>query len=307
MLSVWSHHEAGGGFMYAKRLMRDRVLHFRYAPPLTHLDVGVDESDRPTKPHKDAKPFECSVYYFWWAYLRENADYITCCESGGTGALAELCQDFGDVRGDDFMRWWTAGARELFCEPSRGEIEFFDEPPVTHDSRNRILLSVPITGDLEMTIKELRAKLKPIYARERQRMRDAARASGELAGAKKSASLARYPVHAKPVLTSLYSCLRVMQIKQADQDMDPHEIAEEAGFLNMISGREDDPSLVKRRVRQYEHKAANLIANVAEGRFPDFSQHPNARDAKGQLIDTNSAGEIASGGDDQLNLLNQQT
>jgi hypothetical protein len=294
--------------MYAKQLMRGQVLFFRYAPPLTQLDVRVDESDRPTKPHKDAKLYECSVYYFWWAYLRENADYIACCENGGTGALAELYHDFGDVRGDNFMRWWRSGARELFCEPPKGEIKFFIEPPVTHDNENRLLLSLPMTGDLELTIKELRAKLKPIYARERQRLRDAARASGELEGAKKSASLARYPVHAKPVLTSLYSCLRVMQIKLADQDMDPHEIAEEAGFLNMISGREDDPSLVKRRVRQYEHKAANLIANVAEGRFPDFSPHQNARDAKGELINAAAAtGATASGNERQSSLLDGGT
>lgn len=292
--------------MYAKQLMRGQVLFFRYAPPMTQLDVGADEFDRPTKPHTNAQPFECSVFYFWWAYLRENADYMASCESGGEGPLADIYRDFGDVRGDDFMRWWRSGARELFCEPSRGEIEFFDEPPLDHDSRNRILLSLPITGDLDLTIRELKAKLKPIYAEERQRMRDAARASGELAGTKKSASLARYPVHAKPVLMTLYNYLRVMQIKKLKPDASPHDVAEEAGFLRSIGGREDDAWLVTRRVKQYEYKAANLIANVAEGRFPDFSQHPNARDAKGELINTTSNGQIASGDDDQLDLLNQQ-
>jgi hypothetical protein len=290
--------------MYAKQLMRGQVLFFRYAPPLTQLDVRVDESDRPTRPHKHAKPFECSVYYFWWAFLRENAGYIACCESGGMGALADLYDDFGDVRGDDFMRWWRSGARELFCEPPKGEIEFFIEPPVNHDNDNRLLLSLPMTGDLELSIKELRAKLKPIFARERQRMRDAARASGDDRALKKGASLARYPIHAKPVLTSLYSCLRVMQIKKLKTDISAHDLAEEAGFLNMISGREDDPSLVKRRVKQYEHKAANLIANVAEGRFPDFSPHQNARDAKGELINAAAAtGATASGNERQSSLL----
>jgi len=289
--------------MYAKQLARGQVLFFRYAPPLTQLDVRVDESDRPTRPHKDAKPFECSVYYFWWAFLRESAEYMECCANGGAGALADLHKDFGDVRGDDFMRWWRSGARELFCEPPKGAIEFFVEPPVTHDNENRLLLSLPMTGDLELTIKELRAKLKPIYAKARQRLRDAARAGANVDALKKGSSLARYPVHAKPVLTSLYSCLRVMQIKRTEPDLSPHEIAERAGFLSMISGREDDPSLVKRRVRQYEHKAANLIANVAEGRFPDFSPHPTARDAKGELINADAAGESASGNERQSSLL----
>lgn len=283
--------------MYAKQLMRGQVLFFRYAPPLTQLDVRVDESDRPTRPHKDAKPFECCVYYFWWAFLRENAEYMECCANSGTGALADLYKDFGDVRGDNFMRWWRSGARELFCEPPKGEIEFFVEPPVTHDNENRLLLSLPMTGDLELTIKELRAKLKPIYAKERQRLRDAARASGDDSVLKKGASLARYPVHAKPVLTSLYSYLRVMQIKRAEPDLSPHGIAEKAGFLAMIGGADLQPSRVVDQVRRNERKAANLIANVAEGRFPDLSLHPNARDAKGELINAAAAGESAAGND----------
>jgi len=270
--------------MYAKRLNRGQVLFFRYAPPMTQLDVGTDEFDRPTKPHKNAQPFECSVFYFWWAYLRENADYMKCCANNGAGPLADLYADFGDVRSDDFMHWWKSGARELFCEPPKGEIEFYDQPPASHDSRNRILLSLPITGDLDLTIKELRAKLRPVYAKERQRMRDAARAKGDIVAKKQSASLARRPVHAKPVLTSLYSCLRVMQIKKANPNMSAHDVAREAGFLEMIGGAELEPSRVNDRVKQYERKAGNLIANVAEGRFPDFSPNPNARDAQGRLF-----------------------
>ena len=59
-------------------------------------------------------------------------------------------------------------------------------------------------------------------------------------------------------------------------------------------------------MRQCERKAANLIANVAEGRFPDFSKHPNARDAKGELINVTSNGEIAAVDDDQLDLLDKE-
>lgn len=65
-----------------------------------------------------------TVYYWWWAYLKRNADYIACCDSGGKGKLAKLYADFGDVRGDDFKEWWTfkidgedRGAY-LFAEPS---------------------------------------------------------------------------------------------------------------------------------------------------------------------------------------------
>lgn len=59
-----------------------------------------------------------SPYYWWWAYLRRNDLYIKCCEDGGVGELHDLYKDFGDVRGDDFHKWWTEGSRgfHLFSE-----------------------------------------------------------------------------------------------------------------------------------------------------------------------------------------------
>jgi hypothetical protein len=59
-----------------------------------------------------------SPYYWWWQYLRRNEDYLKCCERGGTGKLARLYGDFGDVRSDDFHKWWTEGERgpKLFGE-----------------------------------------------------------------------------------------------------------------------------------------------------------------------------------------------
>lgn len=275
--------------MYAKRLMRDRALFFRYAPPMTRLDVNRER--RPNPPHRDAELHERSVYYFWWGFLRENASYMACCESGDTGPMAKLYADFGDVRGTDsrevFMRWWK-GARDLFCEPSEQKIEFFDEPPSEHDSRNRILLSLPITGDMDQTFTELRQLLQPIYVKARMRIRDAARANNVSAQRDDDdISLAKYPVVSKPVLASLYGYLRVWQAKKANPDAQAMKIAEISGILQGIAGHEDDPEFrerVRQRVRDYEKKAATLIANVGLGRFPDFTANPDARDAKGQAF-----------------------
>jgi hypothetical protein len=49
---------------------------------------------------------EKSPYYWWWAYLRRNKQYLDCCNKDGKGALAKLYMDFGDVRSDDFRAWW---------------------------------------------------------------------------------------------------------------------------------------------------------------------------------------------------------
>ncbi len=62
-----------------------------------------------------------SPYYWWWAYLRRNEDYWRCCEMGGTGPLADLYADFGDVRGDDFAEWWGRSTQ-------RGALLFAEKP-----------------------------------------------------------------------------------------------------------------------------------------------------------------------------------
>lgn len=62
-----------------------------------------------------------SPYYWWWAYLRRNKEYLKCCENGGKGRLAKLYIDFGDVREDNFKKWWTESERgaNLFSEQVR--------------------------------------------------------------------------------------------------------------------------------------------------------------------------------------------
>lgn len=271
--------------MYAKRLNGGDVLFFRNAPPLTSLDVNVGK--RPTEPYPKAEQHQCSVYYFWWAFLRENTVYMECCANGGSGPMAELYADFGDVRGADdrqnFMKWWKR-TRHLFSEPPEQKIEFFDEPPLDHDGRNRILLSLPITGDIDKTFTELRRKLGPVYRDARQRLRDTVRSGDTSDDGEKGISFARYPVAAKPVLTALYGYLRVWQELKLMSDAKPAEIADRAGILKSISGREEEPNRVRQRVQDYEKKAATLIANVGEGRFPDFNPNLNARSSKGAAL-----------------------
>ena len=62
---------------------------------------------------------ERSPYFWWWAYLMRNPDYLECCRQRGSGPLAPLYADFGDVTHDSFKRWWTENERgtRLFGEP----------------------------------------------------------------------------------------------------------------------------------------------------------------------------------------------
>ena len=81
--------------------------------PYQHPTFGTDK-----KP-KTPRNWEDTVYYLWWAYLKRNEDYLKTCEAKGKGKLSALYKDFGDVRGDDFKRWWNEDERgaNLFSNP----------------------------------------------------------------------------------------------------------------------------------------------------------------------------------------------
>jgi hypothetical protein len=68
---------------------------------------------------KSISHWQGTVYYWWWAYLRKNSDYIECCELAGSGPISGLYKDYGDVRSDNFKDWWTSEGRgiRLFGEP----------------------------------------------------------------------------------------------------------------------------------------------------------------------------------------------
>ena len=65
-------------------------------------------------------PWNESVYYMWWEFLRRHEGYMRTCENGGTGRYSSLYEDFGDVHSADFKTWWSKNDRgaRLFAEPA---------------------------------------------------------------------------------------------------------------------------------------------------------------------------------------------
>ena len=88
---------------------KTRSRHFPYQHPI----FGRTNKKR----HPDQ--WKRTVYYWWWSYLKRSDEYIKCCELGGRGKLSKLYQDFGDVRSDDFQKWWSFEERgaKLFSNP----------------------------------------------------------------------------------------------------------------------------------------------------------------------------------------------
>lgn len=167
--------------MFTKALVDGRVLQFAFAPPQTDLDLRwgpngepIEQADLPQPPRRNMPPLCRSMYYYWWAFLRLNQDYIACCERGGEGQFAELYGDFGDVRdnarptinndGDHFKAWWIERGAYLFAEPvDRAWPEIITDLANVKQDENQILVSVPLGQSLKDTLKELRQLLGPRF------------------------------------------------------------------------------------------------------------------------------------------------
>lgn len=261
--------------MYEKMLYGRRVLYFRYAPPVTNLD---DTSARDTQlPYPYAPGYKWSVYYYWWAFLRLSERYKDCCESGGEGELADLYAYFGDVRGDNFMRWWTKGGhtreselgmhtgRHLFSQGVRYPIREINDPMLDKElETDRIVLSIPVGTDLKRMTAEFQQLMRPIV---KHRIRERGEQKGE----------ALFEVTSKnPSLKSLHKILEAYEAKQQFPDLKQYDLAKKIGIPETITGDEDDVNhkiAVTTELRRRLDKAKLLIRNVERGRFPDFTDY----------------------------------
>lgn len=251
--------------VHRKNLFTGQILYFRNAPPTTALDSASDS--RPlSPPFKNAPRYMCSMYYFWWALLRENEDYIACCESGGEGPMANLYRDFGDLRPDNFMDWWIDGGRLLFCEPLEDAATLLHDIPRIHDNENRVLISVPKDGDLDRITAEIRTAMGEY--RQRHRPADPLRESR-----------ARYPIMATAKLQSLYRQLRTYQLKKADPRIGNKAIADDLKIGD--TSESYNPDSIIAAVSRYYAEAQKLIYNVGKGRFPDYSEPAEESDLFG--------------------------
>ena len=249
--------------MYEKVLFNKSVLYFQYAPPLTDLDdISLDRLPNP--PYKDAPKIERSVYYFWWAFLRENEGYIKCCEQGGVGEFAKLYADFKDIRSPDFFKWWRATGRELFREQGNKPIQTLLSAQDWIPDDESVLMVIPIKQDTEQLVAQFRKLIRIANEKIPQEISD------------KSSAL--YSVHQKPVLTALYTKLQVYRTRNQypdltlDQIADKLDIAQPVGHRAVLKGTkvtEDIKKPKRSMVSRYYREATNLIKNVGLGRFPD--------------------------------------
>lgn len=219
-----------------------------------------------------------SAYYWWWAYLRRNADYITCCELGGVGALAELYAQFGDVRSDDFRSWWGAPNNYgdyLFAEqPLELNVQKIDTAQDLNKRWGCNVLYVAVNLDLG------RRHLQQKFADLLQTQHKGKRGRKSLQTA---ASTARYPLHRNfsqhslKVMLAVYDAVVANDTLPKPQRKSLWAIGESLKLVpNAMPHKWDNDYDIRKKhatmtmtVSRYVKQARVIIANTANGQFPN--------------------------------------
>ena len=231
--------------------------HFAYQ----HPTFGTKNRPKPESAWKK------SVYYWWWAYLKRNQDYLKCCENKGVGKLANLYKDFGDVRGDNFKEWWGSNTRgvDLFAEPSAEDsIRVLHQGENVLSSDEALTVSFPINLPkrfLEKRFRELLVELHP------------GKPGRQLA----KKSKAKYKVRGQLNIYSLKLALEVYDFKVANPKLKLWEIGNAIPkfYLEQKIKSLDTPStLVDKKIKLAVSVSRSLkrvkdsIKATSEGSFP---------------------------------------
>ena len=236
-------------------------------------------------PFVGAEPWQHSIYYFWWEFLRRHEGYKECCIAGGKGRFGKLFKDFGDVHAHktaDFWLWWTEKldngwkrGEYLFAEPAARRIALQDRVLNTQTD-DTLLVSIPLEVRTPQLVKNLRRMLEE----HKERVSNA-----------RNKSRAVYPVAASVRLSSLHQALVVWDTwNEHKHRKKKYEQADLAGiYVNRIVNGETVESLkradlpyrdVEQEVRRrktvafsrYLSAANDYIESVADGQFPRRSK-----------------------------------
>jgi len=226
------------------------------------------------------RSLERSVFYWWWAYLKRNTEYLQCCADEGVGRLAKLYEDFGDVRGDDFRAWWGGSLKrgaKLFGERLDLSVKKIDAPSDWDNTWGSNVLVVAVNKDLGR--RDLQRFFADLLAKEHQGKR------GRKAMGKVTTS-AKYPLHRNFSVYNLKRMLMVYDAVIANEALLKNEqkplwkIGEELKLLPSALPQRGDNLYDTRRnhntltmtVSRYVGTAKRIISNTSNGEFPNSSK-----------------------------------
>lgn len=222
-----------------------------------------------SKKAKSLTPYNHSVYYLWWEFLRRNAEYKRCCDSGGRGKLKTLYADFGDIHAVDFKTWWQTDSRgsNLFAEQLPPEFKVLESPDELLKHERVILLQVPLSLPKRYLTQQFQKVLNQNH-------------EGRRGIRTNRISSAKYPVTGHVDTDALEKCLRVFDTKVANPKMKLWEIAQECKVTSQKQFVKNDGSETKEEISDKKliltntasrllKRSEKIISAVSSGRFPE--------------------------------------
>jgi len=217
-----------------------------------------------------------SPYYWWWAYLRRNEKYIACCASGGEGELVDLYKDFGDVRSEDFYKWWTEGQRgaELFGYKHEASVKVLasaSEWDSNWTNENMLVVAFPLTSNKRYLRNAFAEILKKQHTAKRGRTKD-----------NWSKNNANYKINRNFTKESLQTALYVYDAyvenlkKEKKEQLTFWQLGEMLKLVPTAMPKANDTredKIVKRNtmavsVNRYIKQAKRIVEGTALGKFP---------------------------------------
>jgi hypothetical protein len=240
-------------------------VHFLAPHPL----FGRKSAPRPIEDQQQ------SPYYWWWAYLRRNSEYLKCCENGGKGKFAKLYKEFGDVREDNFKKWWTEEQRgaSLFAEQvwlmTLTELEDKSQWDDTWTKESVLIIAAPLTSSKRYLQSRFARLLKERHTAKRGRT-----------AKKLEASNSKYPLERNYTIENLRKTLQVydeyVRTRGEARKVPLWKVGENLRLVPtaMTSSKLPSEENYLRRnvmgatVKRYLKSAERIISFAAQGRFP---------------------------------------
>lgn len=207
--------------------------------------------------------------------MRRNEDYLKCCEKSGKGKFAKLYKDFGDVREDNFKKWWTEEQRgaNLFSEQAGLmtliELEDKSQWDEAWTKDNVLIIAAPLTSSKRYLQSRFARLLKERHTAKRGRT-----------AKKLEASNANYPLERNYTIENLRKTLQVYdEYVRTRADVKKVPLWKVGENLRLVptamtsSKLMADENFLRRNVmgatvKRYLKNAERYINGAAQGKFP---------------------------------------
>lgn len=243
-----------------------QAVSFMTAPPILHIASRRRFRAGRNLPYRDAEPHKASLYYWWWAFLKRNADYQQTCSRSGKGNLAALYRDFGNIYEYDFLTWWTSH-----------QYIFAEKTALVDLASTEANVAILYQIDFQKSLSQIQEEIKALHMQ--------AHAIMPVVPAKQT-STAQYPIYTNVSAHTLHKVLTIWDLRCAHPEASAYDLGILAGFKANIlplpqygETRTQNAAAIERHNRcarvsianqanRYLRTAGQYIDNAGQGEFP---------------------------------------